>query len=76
MITGLRGPNPPYSARFRLQRPLPATHPRTARGPGASTAPVEVLRPSDGHQAVGVGKFGKAADLAVVLERRTDRHEA
>lgn len=76
MITGLRGPNPPHSVGARLQGPLPATHPHTARGPGVPMAPVEVLRPSDGHQAVGVGKFGKAADLAVVLERRTDRHEA
>lgn len=37
---------------------------------------VECLWPSDGHQAVGIDKFGKAADLTVVLEQRSDCHEA
>lgn len=44
-------------------------------GPIALVSPVEVLGPSDGHQAVGVSEFGKTTDLTVVLERRSDRHE-
>ena len=76
MVTGLGGLSPPSARAPDSQVPLPATHTHAARGPGAPAAPIEVLRPSDGHQAVGVGKFSKAADLTVVLERRSDRHEA
>lgn len=41
-----------------------------------SSSPVEVLRAADGHQAVGVGEFGEAAHLVVLLEGGSDRHDA
>lgn len=38
-------------------------------------SPVEVLGAADGHQAVGVGQFGEAADLVVFLKRCSDGHD-
>lgn len=37
--------------------------------------PVEVFGASDGHEAVGVGEFGEAADLVVLLEGGSDSHD-
>lgn len=43
--------------------------------PRTRCSPVEVLRAAHGHEAVGVGQFGEAADLVVFLKRRSDGHD-
>lgn len=43
---------------------------------GRTRSPVEVLGAADGHEAVGVGQLGEAADLVVLLERGSDGHGA
>lgn len=39
------------------------------------SSPVEVLRASDGHQAVRVGQLGEAADLVVFLKGSSHSHD-
>lgn len=55
----------------RLSLPCPGV----LSAPSTENSPVEVLGTSDGHEAVGVGELGEAADLVVLLEGSSHSHD-